>query len=74
MPDNPEGIIKRSLVIAGHRTSVSVETLFWDQLKGIAAARGISVAALVGEIDQSRKRQNLSSAIRVFILRQALGR
>jgi predicted DNA-binding ribbon-helix-helix protein len=74
MPDNPDGVIKRSLVIAGHRTSVSVETVFWEQLKGIAAVRGISVAALIGEIDQGRKRQNLSSAIRVFVLIHALNR
>jgi predicted DNA-binding ribbon-helix-helix protein len=74
MPDNPDGVIKRSLVIAGHRTSVSVESVFWDQLKGIAAARGMSVAALIGEIDQGRRRQNLSSAIRVFVLQQALTR
>jgi predicted DNA-binding ribbon-helix-helix protein len=73
MSDNPDGIIKRSLMIAGHRTSVSVETPFWDELKRIAAGRGLSVAALIGEIDQARKRQNLSSAIRVFVLRDVLG-
>ncbi len=72
MPDNPEGVVKRSLVIAGHRTSVSVEEPFWEELKRIAAGRGISVAALIAEIDQLRKRQNLSSAIRVFVLREAL--
>jgi predicted DNA-binding ribbon-helix-helix protein len=73
MPDNPDGVIKRSLLIAGHRTSVSVEEPFWAELKRIAAARGLSVAALVAEVDQGRKRQNLSSAIRVFVLREALG-
>jgi predicted DNA-binding ribbon-helix-helix protein len=73
MPDNPDGIIKRSLVIAGHRTSVSVEEPFWEELKRLAAGRGVSVAALVAEIDQGRKRQNLSSAIRVFVLRELRG-
>jgi predicted DNA-binding ribbon-helix-helix protein len=73
MPDNPDGVVKRSLVIAGHRTSVSVEEPFWAELKRIAAARGMSIAALVAEIDGARKRQNLSSAIRVFVLREALG-
>jgi predicted DNA-binding ribbon-helix-helix protein len=71
MPDNPDGVIKRSLLIAGHRTSVSVEEPFWAELKSIAAARGLSVAGLVAEIDQGRRRQNLSSAIRVFVLREA---
>ncbi len=73
MPRNPDGVVKRSVLIAGHRTSVSVEEPFWRELKRIAAARGMSVAALVAEIDADRKRQNLSSAIRVFVLRQALG-
>jgi predicted DNA-binding ribbon-helix-helix protein len=73
MPDNPDGVVKRSLVVAGHRTSVSIEEPFWVELKRIAAARGVSVAALVAEIDQGRKRQNLSSAIRVFVLEQLKG-
>jgi predicted DNA-binding ribbon-helix-helix protein len=72
MSDNPDGIIKRSIMIAGHRTSVSVEQPFWDQLRLIAERRGSSTAALIATIDQSRKRQNLSSAIRVFVLEQAL--
>jgi predicted DNA-binding ribbon-helix-helix protein len=72
MPDNPDGVVKRSLVIAGHRTSVSVEEPFWAELKRIASTRGTSVAALVAEVDAGRKRQNLSSAIRVYVLRHAL--
>jgi predicted DNA-binding ribbon-helix-helix protein len=72
MPDNPDGIVKRSIMIAGHRTSVSVEQPFWDQLRLIAERRGSSTAALIAAIDQGRKRQNLSSAIRVFVLEQAL--
>lgn len=62
------GIVKRSLSIAGHRTSVSLEAPFWEALKQIAAARNVSVQALVGAIDAGRGGQNLSSAIRVFVL------
>ncbi len=72
MTDATDGIIKRSITIAGHRTSVSIEQPFWDQLLLIAKRRGSSVAALIAAIDQGRKRQNLSSAIRVFVLEQAL--
>lgn len=63
------GIVKRSVSIAGHRTSVSLEQPFWEALQEIAAAQGRPVQALVGEIDASRGQQNLSSAIRVFVLR-----
>lgn len=73
MPDNPDGVIKRSIMIAGHRTSVSIEQPFWDQLRRIADERGSSTAALIAGIDQGRNQQNLSSAIRVFVLEQALG-
>lgn len=62
------GITKRSVMIAGHRTSVSLENPFWDALREIAEARGLSVQALIGEIDAGREGQNLSSAIRVFVL------
>jgi predicted DNA-binding ribbon-helix-helix protein len=72
MPDNPDGIIKRSIMIAGHRTSVSIEQPFWNLLRRIAESRHSSIAALIAQIDQGRKRQNLSSAIRVFALEQAL--
>ena len=58
---------KRSVVVAGHRTSVSLENVFWDHLRMMAKARRVSVNALVTEIDQSRD-GSLSSAIRVFIL------
>lgn len=58
---------KRSIVIAGHQTSVTLEEAFWRALKSIAAARRVSVNALVTEIDRDR-RGNLSSAIRVFVL------
>lgn len=59
---------KRSVTIAGHRTSVSVEDAFWDELGRIAAARGMSLNALIGEIDAARD-GNLSSAIRLAVLR-----
>ncbi len=64
---------KRSLTIAGHRTSVSLEPEFWTAVSGLAAARNMSVAALIGEIDKkrsdtNRKQTSLSSAIRLYVL------
>jgi len=61
-------LAKRSVMIAGHRTSVSLEAPFWEALREIAGARGQSVQALIGTIDAERNGQNLSSAIRVFVL------
>ena len=62
-------VVKRSVVVAGHRTSVSLEGAFWNALKEIAAARNIRVSELVSTIKIKRKRgSNLSSAIRLFIL------
>ena len=58
---------KRSVVVNGHGTSVSLEPVFWDQLRTLAAQRRISVNELVTEIDQQRA-GSLSSAIRVFVL------
>ena len=63
------GIVKRSVSIAGHRTSVSLEAPFWDALRAIAETRARSMQSLIGEIDAGRGTQNLSSAIRVFVLR-----
>lgn len=63
------GIVKRSVAIAGHRTSVSLEEPFWDALRDAADRQGVSVQALIGRIDAARGDQNLSSAIRVFVLR-----
>lgn len=60
---------KRSVTIAGHPTSVSLEPAFWEVLKRIAAGRGCSVNALIEAVDQDR-RGNLSSALRVFVLEQ----
>jgi predicted DNA-binding ribbon-helix-helix protein len=59
---------KRSLAIAGHRTSVSLEEPFWDALKEIAAGEGRTVASLVGEVDSGRGALNLSSALRLWVL------
>ena len=60
------------MTIAGHRTSLSLETAFWEALKEIARRRGVSVNRLVEDIDRARtERQgaaNLSSAVRVFVL------
>jgi predicted DNA-binding ribbon-helix-helix protein len=65
MPDN--AIVKRSVRIAGHVTSVSLEAAFWEGLREMAAARRISVNALIATIDATRI-GNLSSAIRLFVL------
>jgi predicted DNA-binding ribbon-helix-helix protein len=59
---------KRSVRIADHPTSVSLEEEFWGALKEIADARKISMNELISEIDETRKGANLSSAVRVFIL------
>jgi predicted DNA-binding ribbon-helix-helix protein len=64
---NTEGTRKRSVIVAGHATSVSLEAEFWDALRDIAAARGVSINRLIAEIDD-RRTGNLSSAIRVFVL------
>ena len=61
-------ILKRSVVIAGHKTSISVEDKFWDSFKEIASERGMTVAAMIGAIDGDREHANLSSAIRLFVL------
>jgi predicted DNA-binding ribbon-helix-helix protein len=67
--DGPGVIIKHSLTIAGHRTSVSLEQVFWQALKSLADNRGVSLAALIAEVDAGRGEANLSSAIRVFVLK-----
>ena len=64
-----DGIRKRSVMIAGHATSVSLENEFWEALRAIATGRGLSLNALIAEIDQARSGRNLSSALRVHVLR-----
>lgn len=61
-------VIKRSIVIAGHKTSVSLEDEFWTGLKEVANARGLTLSELVRSIDTGRQHGNLSSAIRLFVL------
>lgn len=75
-PAQPKNVtvVKRSIVIAGHRTSVSLEEAFWRGLKDVAAAEGLSLAALVGRVDAGRGAANLSSALRVFVLERTLAR
>ncbi len=61
-------VLKRSLVVAGHRTSVSLEDAFWRRLGRIGVERGLSVNALAAIVDASRGEANLSSALRVYVL------
>ncbi len=63
--------VKRSLTVAGHRTSLSLEPEFWVAVKAIAKARGMTTAALVAEIDAGRGETNLSSAVRVHAFKNA---
>ena len=64
----PSAIVKRSIVLAGHKTSVSLEDAFWNGLKEIGRGRNVPVNALVADIQTSRRQGNLSSTIRVFVL------
>jgi predicted DNA-binding ribbon-helix-helix protein len=61
-------VVKRSIVIAGHKTSVSLEDAFWKGLKEIAGTRDMTLSDLVSAIDSDRRHGNLSSAIRLFVL------
>ena len=61
-------VIKRSIVVAGHKTSVSLEDGFWNALKEIAGERDATISDLVAIIDADRQHANLSSAIRLFVL------
>ncbi len=61
-------VVKRSIVLGGHKTSVSLEDNFWEGLKEIVTERRTSLTALVGQIDAQREHGNLSSAIRLFVL------
>jgi predicted DNA-binding ribbon-helix-helix protein len=68
-------VVKRSITLHGHRTSYSLEPEFHERIDAIARARGISLAALVQEIDENRPTgSNLSSALRVFVLNELLAR
>ena len=61
-------IVKRSIVVASHKTSVSLEDAFWTGLKEIAGGLHLTLSDLVAEIDAERQHSNLSSAIRLFVL------
>src|ERR1700728_606840 len=61
-------VVKRSIVVAGHKTSVSLEEAFWNGMKEISGLRNVTLSELVGEIDNNRQQGNLSSAIRLFVL------
>ncbi len=61
-------VVKRSIVVAGHKTSVSLEEAFWNGMKEISSARNMTLSDLVSEIDSGRQHGNLSSAIRLHVL------
>ena len=61
-------IMKRSIVVAGHKTSVSLEAAFWNSMKEISGQRSVTLSELVGEVETRRQQGNLSSAIRLFVL------
>ncbi|MGQ2909139.1 MAG: ribbon-helix-helix domain-containing protein [Aliihoeflea sp.] len=63
------GIVKRSMSIRGHRTSISLEDAFFEELNRLAGEESMSLAALVAQVDATRdRRTNLSSALRLFVL------
>ena len=62
---------KRSLTIAGHRTSIALEAEFWAALEALAVKRGLRLTTQIEEIDRGRDTPNLSSALRVAVLRDA---
>ena len=61
-------IVKRSIILSGHKTSVSLEDAFWEGLKDIAKNRRTTLSDLIGSIDLDREHGNLSSALRLFVL------
>jgi predicted DNA-binding ribbon-helix-helix protein len=61
-------VLKRSIIISGRKTSISLEDEFWDGLREIAALQGVTMSTLVSTIDTNLQHQNLSSAIRLFVL------
>ena len=61
-------VVKRSVAIDGHKTSISLEEAFWSSLKAIAQTQGATVAQTVTTINETRKQGNLSSAVRLFVL------
>jgi len=68
VPRGKSLVVKRSIRVGAHNTSVGMEAAFWEGLKGIAAAQGIPVSHLIATIDKERQLPNLASAIRLFVL------
>jgi predicted DNA-binding ribbon-helix-helix protein len=66
--DMKSAVAKRSVVISGHKTSVSLEDPFWNEVQAIAKSRRMTVSHLLHHIDHERQNANLSSAIRVYVL------
>ncbi|KQT50870.1 hypothetical protein ASG43_06320 [Aureimonas sp. Leaf454] len=74
-PSASSTVLKRSLTIRGHRTSISLEEPFWRELQAIASGRGLPLARLVADLDAHRADgTNLSSLLRIFVLEAALER
>lgn len=77
-PENPDylksRVVKRSVIVGRHKTSVSLEDVFWNELREIALEQGVSLSNLVGRIDAERRHGNLSSALRLFVFEQTCQR
>lgn len=71
MTSDPRAIAKHSVMVAGHRTSISLENAFWTALRSQAAQQGQSIAVRLAAIDAARGNANLCSAIRVAMLEHA---
>lgn len=67
-------VVKRSIMVGGHKTSVSLEDPFWDAVKEVAVFQNLTLRELVSQIDIDREHSNLSSAIRVFVLDHYMSR
>ena len=67
-------VVKRSIVIGDHKTSVSLEDSFWGAMKEIAGLKGATLSELISQIDTDREHSNLSSAIRLFVLDHYMSR
>jgi predicted DNA-binding ribbon-helix-helix protein len=65
---NKSPVVKRSIIVGGHKTSVSLEEPFWSSMKEISQELSVTLSELVSEIDRNRQQGNLSSAIRLFVL------
>lgn len=73
-PENAETMKKRSILVAGHSTSITLENGFWDELRTISERDGLSVNQIATRVDAVRMGRNLSSAMRLFILNDLRGR